>query len=126
MGTMKMHQTSAFGELLRRHRLAAGLTQGDLAKRAGLSTRAVSDLERGVKSRPHPHTVHLLAAALGLEGPARAALQVARGQAAHADGGLPRGGSPMPGGNGRSTPLVGRDEELALLERHLVGEGFQG
>jgi transcriptional regulator with XRE-family HTH domain len=72
-----MHPTSAFGELLRRHRLAAGLTQGELAARAGLSARTVSDLERGVKSRPHLHTVQLLAAALGLEGVARAALLAA-------------------------------------------------
>src|SRR5690348_8818505 len=32
-----------FGDLLRRHRLAAGLTQEELAERAGLSARAISD-----------------------------------------------------------------------------------
>src|SRR5262249_50078999 len=36
-----------FGELLRRHRRAAGLTQDQLAERAGLSVRGISDLERG-------------------------------------------------------------------------------
>ena len=35
-----------FGELLRRYRVAAGLTQEALAERAGISTRGVSDLER--------------------------------------------------------------------------------
>ncbi len=55
-----------FAVLLRRHRRAVGLTQEALAERAGLSLRAVSDLERGVKTRPHRDTVALLAAALGL------------------------------------------------------------
>jgi transcriptional regulator with XRE-family HTH domain len=34
--------------LLLQHRLAAGLSQEELAKRAGLSRRGISDLERGV------------------------------------------------------------------------------
>ena len=40
-----------FGELLRRLRVAAGLTQEALAERAGLSARGLSDLERGVRPR---------------------------------------------------------------------------
>jgi transcriptional regulator with XRE-family HTH domain len=36
----------SFGNLLRRYRSAAGLTQEELAERAGLSARAVSDIER--------------------------------------------------------------------------------
>ena len=59
----------SFGDLLHRHRMAAGLTQEELAERAGLSARAVSDIERGVKARPHRETVRLLAAARGLDGP---------------------------------------------------------
>lgn len=55
-----------FAAALRRHRLVAGLTQEELAERSGLSTRGISDLERGVKQRPHPETVRLLAAALDL------------------------------------------------------------
>ena len=47
-------ETLAFGELLRRHRLAAGLTQEALAERAGISVRAITDLERGVRRAP-PH-----------------------------------------------------------------------
>jgi DNA-binding XRE family transcriptional regulator len=38
---------SSFGELLRDHRRAAELTQEELAERAGVSVRTVSDLERG-------------------------------------------------------------------------------
>jgi non-specific serine/threonine protein kinase len=63
---MRMHTPPAFAQLLRRYRLAAGLTQEALAARANLSVRAVSDLERGVKRHPHWETVALLTQALGL------------------------------------------------------------
>jgi transcriptional regulator with XRE-family HTH domain len=43
-----MHSPT-FGLLLKRHRHAAGMTQEELAERAGLSPRAVGDLERGVR-----------------------------------------------------------------------------
>ena len=55
-----------FGALLRRYRRRAGLTQEELAEQAGISTRALSDLERGVRRRPHKDTVALLAGALAL------------------------------------------------------------
>ena len=55
-----------FGALLKRYRQAAGLTQEALAGQAGLSMRTISDLERGLKTRPHPDTVARLAAALRL------------------------------------------------------------
>ena len=58
---------SAFGGLLRRLRLAAGLSQEALAERAGLSARGVSDLERGARAVPRAETVRLLADALGLD-----------------------------------------------------------
>jgi transcriptional regulator with XRE-family HTH domain len=57
---------AGFAGQLRGHRLAAGFTQAELAERSGLSLRAVSDLERGVKRAPRPHTVALLARALRL------------------------------------------------------------
>jgi L-glyceraldehyde 3-phosphate reductase len=52
---------------LRRYRLAAGLTQEELAVRAQVSPRAISDLERGQRTRPWRDTVQLLASALALE-----------------------------------------------------------
>lgn len=54
------------GDLLRRYRIAAGLTQEELAERAALSVRAVGDIERGAKQRPHRETLRLLADALDL------------------------------------------------------------
>jgi transcriptional regulator with XRE-family HTH domain len=59
----------SFGTLLRRHRLAAALTQEELAERAGLGVRSISDLERGAPHAPRKDTVALLAEALAL-GPA--------------------------------------------------------
>jgi transcriptional regulator with XRE-family HTH domain len=40
-----------FGVSLRHYRLAAGLTQDQLAERAGLRARGISDLERGFPDR---------------------------------------------------------------------------
>jgi tRNA A-37 threonylcarbamoyl transferase component Bud32/transcriptional regulator with XRE-family HTH domain len=42
------------------------MTQEELAGRAGLSVRAISNLERGRTARPHPRSLEVLAAALGL------------------------------------------------------------
>jgi predicted ATPase/transcriptional regulator with XRE-family HTH domain len=55
-----------FGAMLRRYRLAAGLSQEALAQRAGLSARGISDLERGVRRSPQRETVRRLVAALDL------------------------------------------------------------
>jgi predicted ATPase/transcriptional regulator with XRE-family HTH domain len=57
---------TSFGILLRQHRIQAGLTQEELAERARLSERAVSDLERGGNRTPRVHTVRQLAHALQL------------------------------------------------------------
>jgi predicted ATPase len=43
---------ASFAQLLRRYRLAAGLTQGGLAERATLSREAISALERGERQYP--------------------------------------------------------------------------
>jgi transcriptional regulator with XRE-family HTH domain len=55
-----------FSSMLRRLRAGVRLTQGELARAANLSVRAVSDLERGVATTPHRDTVRLLADALYL------------------------------------------------------------
>jgi non-specific serine/threonine protein kinase len=60
--------------LLRRHRLTVGLTQEELADRAGLSVRGISDLERGLKQAPRLRTVSLLVRGLGLPNAEAAAL----------------------------------------------------
>ena len=69
-----------FGALLRRHRLAAGLTQEALAERAGLGVRTLQGLEQGAH-RPQGGTARRLAAALGLAGAAGARFAAAAGPA---------------------------------------------
>jgi predicted ATPase/transcriptional regulator with XRE-family HTH domain len=74
---MQTNSTTSFGALLRNHRRAAGLTQAELAERAGLSWRGVNDLERGARRTPHRDTLARLVAALGLTGEERATLEAA-------------------------------------------------
>lgn len=123
----------SFGARLRTLREEAGLSQEDLAERAGLSSHAVSALERGTRTRPYPHTVRALADALGLEGQDRAGLissVPARGRTARATADVRTGpGIPVP-----PTRLIGRDDDLRrvveLLDRHrlvtLTGPGGVG
>ena len=73
----KAEGRGTFAELLRRHRLAAGLTQEALADRAGLSVRGIADLERGARRYPHFHTLRSLARALELDPADRVALLAA-------------------------------------------------
>jgi predicted ATPase/transcriptional regulator with XRE-family HTH domain len=70
-------ESGSFGVLLRQLRLAAGLTQEDLAERAGISAKAVSGLERDPDRSPRLDTVALLADALGLDSAGRARLLAA-------------------------------------------------
>ena len=67
----------SFAALLKRQRLAAGLTQEALAERAGLSAKAVSDLERDPDRSPRLGTVTMLADALGADPEQRAELLAA-------------------------------------------------
>jgi predicted ATPase/DNA-binding XRE family transcriptional regulator len=75
----KRPDSGSFAEVLRRSRLAAGLSQEALAERAGISVRGLSDLERGLSRAPRLHTLAQLADALGLDAAARQALTVASG-----------------------------------------------
>jgi predicted ATPase/transcriptional regulator with XRE-family HTH domain len=106
-----MHEQSSFGVLLKRYRLAAGLSQEALAARARLSTRAISDLERGIKHRPRFGTLELLTEALSLPAQQRALLQAsARPEMAPAPA-VPRPMSSISGLPSAPTPLIGRDQE---------------
>ncbi len=114
-----------FGDLLRRHRAAAGLSQEALAEVAGISARAISDLERGINLRPHRDTVELLAAALTLSPGECAALEatVARRRGAPT-GRLQPGERQTFALPSEPTPLLGRARDIAavraLLERRDV------
>jgi transcriptional regulator with XRE-family HTH domain len=104
-----------FGARLKRHRLAAGLTHEALAERAGVSARAISDLERGLSRAPRDATVALLAVALRLPPDERAALVAA----ARPTG---RGGAGPAGHNlpAALTSFVGREPDVGALARVLT------
>nr|MDT0662759.1 helix-turn-helix domain-containing protein [Micromonospora sp. DSM 115978] len=87
---------AGFSELLRSRRLQAGLTQAELAERAGVGVRTVRDLERGRSQRPQRTTVELLAAALGMAGTDRTEFAAA----ARRFGGGPLDGYPRESGTG--------------------------
>jgi transcriptional regulator with XRE-family HTH domain len=72
-----MDDRRSFGSVLKRFRVAAGLTHEALAERAGLGARTISDLERGVSRAPRPDTLALLVEALGLSPEQRTELLVA-------------------------------------------------
>ena len=76
----------SFAGLLRRLRGEAKLTQEELAEAAGLSLRAVSDLERGIHRTARKNTGLLLAGALGLSDSATVMfVAAARGRTPAAD-----------------------------------------
>jgi predicted ATPase/transcriptional regulator with XRE-family HTH domain len=64
----------SLGSLLRQFRQAAGLSQEQLAERAGLTAKAIGALERGERRHPYPQTLQALAQALGLADAERQAL----------------------------------------------------
>src|SRR5215475_14317391 len=66
-----------FGAVLQQYRMAAGVSQEELAERAGLSRRGISDLERGARRTPRLATVRRLAEALELDPAGRATLMAA-------------------------------------------------
>jgi transcriptional regulator with XRE-family HTH domain len=63
---MAKQPVNEFAELLQRLRVRAGMTQEELAKAAKVSSRTVSDLERGINRTARRDTAGLLAGAMGL------------------------------------------------------------
>ncbi len=108
--------------LIQGHRRARGLTQEELADRAGIGVRTLSDLERGVHTTARRSTVRRLAAALALDGAALARFEaVAAGGTRPPDPTLPPLFDPFPAG-----PFVGRRPELAVLRRAWDGAASRG
>jgi tetratricopeptide (TPR) repeat protein/transcriptional regulator with XRE-family HTH domain len=105
-----------FGQLLHQYRVAAGLTQEELAERASLSARAISDLERSARTRPRPYTLQQIAEALDLRAADRTRLD---GAARSGPYRVPREATALPVGNflgaRPAAPLVARDQQLAQL-----------
>jgi tetratricopeptide (TPR) repeat protein len=122
--------SGSFGTILRRRRLALGLSQEELADRSGLSVRAIANMEQGRTTRPHRYSVQCLGYALGLSESERRHLD----RVAHApsDGSMqlpPNETMPVP--VPRQLPpsvagFVGRTDELRALTAisgHVSGAG---
>jgi predicted ATPase len=108
----------SFKDLLKRYRIAAALTQEELAERSRLSVRGLSDLERGARTHPYKYTVQQLIQALDLKGEeaerlARAARRARNGESASPFRNEPIS-LPVP-----PTPLIGRNEAVAAALRLL-------
>jgi predicted ATPase/DNA-binding XRE family transcriptional regulator len=123
MGGQRQAVPAPLGDRLRALRQAAGLTQEELAERAGLTAHAVSALERGTRTRPHPHTLRSLASALQISDRDLALLRAAAsapGSGTAQDAADPaaavRQRTPLPHA---PTPLIGRARELATIARIL-------
>jgi predicted ATPase/DNA-binding CsgD family transcriptional regulator/transcriptional regulator with XRE-family HTH domain len=125
----------SFGMLLRRYRLAAGLTQAALAERAGLSVRGIADLERGARRYPYADTVERLAEALGLGAAERATLTTSRrrsggrgnqaGSPTHAARVRPEAAASAVPTRRHNLPahlpsLIGREEAVARVRERLL------
>jgi tetratricopeptide (TPR) repeat protein/transcriptional regulator with XRE-family HTH domain len=107
-------RSQRFGVFLRRRRLDAGLTQEELADRTGLSVRAISDIERGITSRPHTNSVSMLAQALGID--ASGSVELAKASRPRDNGPAPAPDRQVP----RQLPpalvsFVGREAEMTML-----------
>ncbi len=115
---MRTEGVPPFGERLRRLREAAGLTQEQLAEKAGLSVQGIAALESGRSRRPYPHTLRALSDALALSPEEHAALAATiSGRHTFPDGSPATPAAPSPDIRLPSsiTDLIGRKRDLEAL-----------
>ncbi|TMB80628.1 MAG: helix-turn-helix domain-containing protein [Chloroflexi bacterium] len=107
---------NGLGATLKSLRTASGMTQEELAERAGISARTVSDLERGLRATVHHDTARRLASALELGEEQRRKFEaITRGRA------FVPSSPPAPGGlPAVPTPFFGRSRELESVKSTLV------
>ena len=118
---MAAKEGETFGMLLKRLRLEAALTQEALAECAGLSVKAISELERDPARTPRLESVALLAEALRLAPGERACLLAAArpaGVAPTAPGRSIGAALPLPC---PLTALIGREHDIASVTDLLHG-----
>lgn len=128
--------TMDLAHTIRRLRLRAGLSQEELAERSGVSARAVSDMERGLRKSVRPETLRMLADALALDTDERAPFFASAHPAPEVPVRSSQHGAPGPGEKSTAIPLatrplprpldslIGRENDIeaivALLESEQV------
>lgn len=117
---MAPESSPRFGDLLRAHRRAKGWTQEELAERAGLSVRGISDLERGINLAPRRETALALAAALELSPDDRERLLRARQRITPLTKATPYLASQSAVTRPHQLPLIGRANEMNQVGRLLA------
>ncbi|MGE3796836.1 MAG: helix-turn-helix domain-containing protein [Thermomicrobiales bacterium] len=116
---MASRQLPLIARLIREHRINAGLSQEGLAEQSGVSVRAISDLERGLRATPRLETVRMLADSLPIDSDDRAALfTAARPHPSPSDDISEPPGS----GGSRPTMLPLRLQSVPAVLTHLVGQ----
>ncbi|MFB9180201.1 tetratricopeptide repeat protein [Dactylosporangium sucinum] len=111
----EVEESRAFGELVRAHRRRLGLTQEELATKAGLSVRSIVKIEGGRTAAPRPPTVRLLADVFGLTGADAEHFRRCAAGAAEPPAAPPRAGVPAQLPPDVSA-FTGREEQLGALD----------
>lgn len=111
---MESTEPSALGTWIRQRREMKGLTQEDLATRAGLTKAGIASIERGRRQRPYPHTMRALASALELSEDERSELLAMT--SITAPGIAPVDFGPVPTLSASPSPLIGRHQALADIQ----------
>lgn len=104
-----------FGQLLRRHGIAAGLSQEVLAERSGLSANGVSHLQRGARQRPYFATIERIPDALGLADRQRREFQSAARVVSPEVRSRPRFEDVFSDAQEPRSSFIGREQEIAAL-----------
>jgi len=115
-----MSSPAPLAALIRRRRVYARLTQEELAEKAGISVRTISDIERGLRRFVYQDTAERLADALDVAKAEREDfISAARGRVETSEPGIyPGPGGIQPGRNRLPvppTPLIGREREMEML-----------
>jgi tetratricopeptide (TPR) repeat protein/DNA-binding XRE family transcriptional regulator len=119
-------QDASFGTIVQQHRVAARLTQEELAELAGLSVRALRDMERGHTQRPYRQSVRRVADALTLAGPARAQLLRAARATRTGPGSTPAGPGARGPASGSDPDPAGRPWSLVPMQLPARSPHFAG